>query len=72
MASFVHTLQLAHRDVIFGETGAILLLKWSKTMQNRKDFATLFICQQGLHCAVTMALSLLVRGSQRSPLNILA
>ena len=40
MASFDHTRQLARGDVIFGETGAVLLLKWSKTMQNRKDFAT--------------------------------
>ena len=42
MASFDHTRQLAHGDVIFGETGAALLLKWSKTMQNRKDFATVW------------------------------
>ena len=31
---------MARGDVIFGETGAILLVKWSKTMQNRKDVAT--------------------------------
>ena len=40
MASFDHTRQLARGYVIFGETGAVLLLKWSKTMQNSKDFAT--------------------------------
>ena len=36
VASFDHTRQLARRDVIFRESGAVLLLKWSKTMQNRK------------------------------------
>ena len=39
VASFDHTRQLAHGDVIFGDLGAVLLLKWSKTMQNRKEFA---------------------------------
>ena len=36
IAKFDHTRQLAHGDAIFGDTGAVLLLKWSKTMQNRK------------------------------------
>ena len=40
VASFDHTRQLARGDVIFGELGEVLLLKWSKTMQNRKEFAT--------------------------------
>ena len=35
--------QLASVDVIFGETEAELLLKWFMTMQNRKDFATVFL-----------------------------
>ena len=44
MASFDHT---RHGDVIFGEMGAVLLLKWSKTMQNRKDFATVSLPDLG-------------------------
>ena len=36
VASFDHTRQLARGDVIFGDLGAVLLLKWSKRMQNRK------------------------------------
>ena len=43
VASFDHTRQLARDDVIFGDSGAVLLLKWSKTMQNRKDFATVLL-----------------------------
>ena len=38
---FDYTRQLARADVIWGETGAVLLIKYYKTMQNRKDFATI-------------------------------
>ena len=41
VASFDHTRQLARGDVIFGDSGAVLVIKWSKTMQNRKDFTTI-------------------------------
>ena len=40
VAKFDYTRQLARADVIFGTTGAVLLIKWSKTMQNRRDFVT--------------------------------
>ena len=41
VSSFDHTRQLAKGDVILGQQGAILVVTWSKTMQNRKDFTTL-------------------------------
>ena len=41
VATFDYTKQLAKGDVIFGHHGAVLVITWSKTMQNRKDFATI-------------------------------
>ena len=39
--TFDHTRQLARADYIATSQGAILLIKWSKTLQNRKDIATI-------------------------------
>ena len=41
--SFDKTRQLAHADVILQPQGAVVLIKWSKTIQNRKDVATVSI-----------------------------
>ena len=49
VASFDHTRQLARGDVIFGDSGAVLLLKWSKTMQNRNEFATVSLPDLASH-----------------------
>ena len=38
---FDFTRHLARGDVISGATGAVLLIKWSKTLQNRRDFVTI-------------------------------
>ena len=43
IAKFDYTRQLARADVIFGTSGAVLLIKWSKTMQNRRDFVTILL-----------------------------
>ena len=39
--TFDHTRQLARADYITTTNGAILLIKWSKTIQNRKDIVTI-------------------------------
>ena len=39
--TFHHTRQLATADYISTPDGAILLIKWSKTLQNRKDIVTI-------------------------------
>ena len=41
MTTFDHTRQLARADYIFTPNGAVLLIKWSKTLQNRKDIVTI-------------------------------
>ena len=41
--SFDKTRQLARGDVIIQSQGAVVLVKWSKTIQNRKDIATVSI-----------------------------
>ena len=43
IVNFHHARQLAHGNLTFGETGAVLLLKWSKTMQNIKDSVTFLL-----------------------------
>ena len=39
--AFDHTRQLARADYIPAANGAVLLIKWSKTLQNRKDIVTI-------------------------------
>ena len=41
VSSFDYTRQLARADYIATPDGAILLIKWSKTLQNRKDIVTI-------------------------------
>ena len=66
--SFDDTRQLAKGDVIFGHQGAVLVVTWSKTVQNRKDFATIPLpdLQGGPLCPVT-ALKVLFQASPRGP-----
>ena len=45
--TFDHTRQLARADYITTSDGAILLIKWSKTIQNRKDIVTIPIPRLG-------------------------
>ena len=45
--TFDKTRQLARGDVIFTEDGALILIKWSKTIQDRKNFATIAIPDLG-------------------------
>ena len=49
------TRHLAREDIIFTSSGAIVIIKWSKTMQNRKDACTIAIPSLGLSeiCMVT-------------------
>ena len=42
-STFDHTRQLARADYIATNQGAILLIKWSKTLQNRKDIVIITI-----------------------------
>ena len=65
LAKFDYTRQLARADVIFWAPGAVSLIKWSKTMQNRRDFATISLPDlAGSHLCPVMALKLMF---QRSP-----
>ena len=41
VATFDHTRQLTRADYIFIADGAVLLIKWSKTLQNRMDIVTI-------------------------------
>ena len=75
VAKFDHTRQLARADVIFGETGAVLLIKWSKTMHNRKDFANISLPDlAGSHLCPILALKVMFQrfpDSENSPVFVL-
>ena len=45
--TFDNTRHLARGDVIFSQDGALILIKWSKTIQDRKNFATIAIPDLG-------------------------
>ena len=58
MAGFDHTRQLARADYISTVDGSVLLIKWSKTLQNRKDIATIPIPSLGdSHLCTIVALN---------------
>ena len=75
MASFDHTRQLTRGDVIFGDSGAVLLLKWSKTIQNRKDFATVSLPDlAGSNLCPILALKVMFhrfQGNDNSPVFVI-
>ena len=75
IAKFDHTRQLARADVIFGTSGAVLLIKWSKTMQNRRDFVTISLPDlAGSHLCPVMALKVMFQrfpGSENSPVFVI-
>ena len=61
LSTFDHTRQSAKGDVIFGQQGAVLVVTWSKTMQNRKEFATISLpdLQGSPLCPITSLRTLL-------------
>ena len=63
VSMFHHTRHLARGDVIFGQPGAVLVVTWSKTMQNRREFATITLpdLQGSSLCPIT---------SLKSPLQV--
>ena len=73
--SFDYTRQLARGDVIFGDSGAVLLLKWSKIIQNRKDFATISLPDlAGSNLCPILALKVMFarfQGSDNSPVFLI-
>ena len=75
VASFDHTRQLARGDVIFGDSGAVLVIKWSKTMQNRKDFTTVSLPDlAGSNLCPIMALKIMFatfKGTNNSPVFLI-
>ena len=75
VASFDHTRQLARGDVIFGDSGAVLVIKWSKTMQNRKDFTTVSLPDlAGSNLCPIMALRTMFatfKGTDNSPVFLI-
>ena len=75
MASFDRARQLARGDVIFGESGVVLVIKWSKTMQNRKDFTTVSLPNlAGLNLCPIMALKIMFatfKGTDNSPVFLI-
>ena len=75
VAKFDYTRQLARADVIFGETVAVLLIKWSKTMQNTRDFANISLPDlDGSQLCPVLALKVMFHrfpGSESSPVFVL-
>ena len=72
---FDFTRHLARADVIFGITGAVLLIKWSKTIQNRRDFVTISLPDlAGSHMCPVSALKAMFQffpGSNNSPVFVI-
>ena len=75
VSMFDHTRQLVRRDVIFGQQGAVLVVTWSKTMQNRREFATIPLrdLQGSSLCPITSLKSLLqvFPGDSNSPVFVI-
>ena len=42
-AAYDFTRHISRGDIIFSQTGATIIIKWSKTIQNRKDIRTISI-----------------------------
>ena len=63
--AFDHTRQLARADYIPAANGAVLLIKWSKTLQNRKDIVTIPIPSLGKSLLCPMAALDRTRCTQR-------
>ena len=72
---FDFTRHLSRADVIFGISGAVLLVKWSKTMQNRRDFVTISLPDlAGSHLCLVSALKAMFQlfpGSENSPVFVI-
>ena len=67
VTQFDFTRHLARADVIFGATGAVLLIKWSKTLQNRRDVVTISLPDlQGSHLCPVSALKAMFQIFPRS------
>ena len=62
-------------DVIFGATGAVLLIKWSKTLQNRRDFVTIPLpdleCSHLCPVSALKAMFQMFPGSDNSPVFVI-
>ena len=75
VTQFDFTRHLARADVIFGATGAVLLIKWSKTLQNRRDVVTISLPDlQGSHLCPVSALKAIFQifpGSDNSPVFVI-
>ena len=75
VSTFDHTRQLARGDIIFARQGAVLVVTWSKTMQNRREFATIPLpdLQGSSLCPVTSLKSLLQvsPGDPNSPVFVI-
>ena len=67
ITSFDPSRQLARGDIIFSELRATIVVKWSKTIQNRKDIHTIAITSQALQ-----ALLVVTPGHNNSPLFTLS
>ena len=71
VTQFDFTRHLARADVIFGTTGAVLIIKWSKTLQNRRDVVTISLPDlQSSHLCPVSALKAMFQifpGSDNSP-----
>ena len=70
--SFDKTRQLARADIILQAQGAVVLVKWSKTIQNRRDVATMSIPALGESplCPINALRTMLeeIPGSDNDPL----
>ena len=54
ISTFDNTRHLAKGDVIFDEDQVLLIIKWSKTMQNRQEIRTISPCWVHPHCALSL------------------
>ena len=68
VASFDYTRHLAKGDVIFAQDQVLLIIKWSKTMQNRQQIRTISLPMLGssILCPVQALRSLLLSSSGNS------
>ena len=66
---------MASGDVIFGESGPVSLKRWSKTLQNRKDFVTVSLPDlDGSHLCPNLALKVMFHrfsGTKNSPVFVI-
>ena len=72
VAAFDITRQLCRGDIFFSDTGATVLLKWSKTLQDRREVRTIVVLDLGdsplCPCTLLKTMLKVVPGNNNAPL----